>query len=206
MSLILGELADTMTHGGRSEEVTRLLLQYADGNRQSLNEVIPIVYEELKVIARAQLNRSSVANHVQTTALVHEAFEKLAVGVAQSFENRRHFFAIASRAMRQIVVDTYRNQNAAKRGGGLQAVELETSQLVDFENPESVLDFDAAMERLAKDSSELAQVIDLACFGGLSNDEIAELTGTTVRTVQRKLIRARAWLAQILEGEDTRES
>ncbi len=183
------------------ENVTRLLLEYAAGDKGSLNEVIPIVYQELKGLARAQLNRSGVGNQVQTTALVHEAFEKLAGGSTQNFENRRHFFAIASRAMRQIVVDTYRNQNAAKRGGGMQAVELETSHLVDLRNPESVLDFDQAMERLAADSSELAEVIDLSCFGGLSNDEIAELTGTTVRTVQRKLLRARAWVAHILEGD-----
>ncbi len=184
-----------------SEDVTRLLLQYAQGDQQSLNEVIAIVYQELKILARSQLNRSAVANQLQTTALVHEAFEKLASGATQNFENRRHFFAIASRAMRQILVDTYRSQNAAKHGGGLRAVELETSHLVDLQNPESVLDFDDAMERLASNSSELAEVIDLSCFGGLSNDEIATLTGTTVRTVQRKLLRARAWIGHILDGD-----
>jgi len=180
-------------------DVTRLLMQYAEGDEQSLNEVIPIVYRELKALARAQLSRSSVRNQIQTTALVHEAFEKLAVGQSQSFNGRRHFFAIASRAMRQIVVDSYRSEQAAKRGGGAVGVELGTSDLVDLEDPERVLLFDGAMQSLAAESGELAEIVDLSCFGGLSNPEIAELTGTTVRTVQRQLLRAKAWIAHFLD-------
>lgn len=174
-------------------------MQYAAGDEQSLNEVIPIVYQELKALARAQLNRSSVHHHIQTTALVHEAFEKLAVGQSQSFSGRRHFFAIASRAMRQIVVDIYRSEHAAKRGGGAIAVEIGTSDLVDLRDPERVLLFDRAMESLSTQSDALAEVVDLSCFGGLSNHEIAELTGATVRTVQRQLLRAQAWIAHFLD-------
>ena len=183
-------------------EVTRLLMQYAGGDEQSLNEVIPIVYQELKALAQAQLNRSSVRRQLQTTALVHEAFEKLAVGQSQNFNGRRHFFAVASRAMRQIVVDSYRSEQAAKRGGGAIQVEIGTRDLVELHDPERVLLLDRAIESLAAQSDELAEIVDLSCFGGLSNQEIAELTATTVRTVQRQLLRAKAWIAHFLDVPD----
>lgn len=181
-------------------DVTRLLVDYANGNKASLNDVIPIVYQELKTIARNRLNRSGVHGHVQTTVLVHEAFEKLTVGQTQDFQSRRHFFAIASRAMRQIVVDTYRGQMAAKRGGQHEHLELGTSDLLDLENPERVLLFDEAMQSLMTQSEGLAEVVDLSCFGGLSNQEIADLTGTNVRTIQRQLVRAKAWLDQMIDN------
>lgn len=182
-------------------DVTRLLKHYADGDRGSLDDVIPIVYQELKTIARAQLRRSGVRQQIQTTVLVHEAYEKLTVGEAQDYASRRHFFAIASRAMRQIVVDTYRRQMSAKRGGGAIAAELHTADLIDFGNPERVLRIAQAMESLAEQSDDLIEVLDLSCFGGLSNVEIAELTGSNVRTVQRKLLRARAWIDHMLDDE-----
>lgn len=179
--------------------VTRLLRAYADGSDQSLNEVIPIVYGELKSLARAQLRRSGVRERMQTTVLVHEAYEKLVLGQTQNASDRRHFFAIASRAMRQIVVDAYRAEGAAKRGGGAVAEALHTAQLVDLDKPEDVLRFDQAMHKLAAANRELAELIDLSCFAGLSNAEIAELTGATVRTVQRKLARGRAWIDHFLD-------
>lgn len=186
-------------NGAAPGDVTRLLKDYAGGDERSLNEVIPIVYQELKGLARAQLRRSGVRQHIQTTVLVHEAFEKLTVGHTPDFEGRRHFFAIAARAMRQIVVDSYRSQMAAKRGAGAVVVALESNDLVDLGDPERVVQFDQAMERLATESEELAEVIDLSCFGGLSNSEIADVTGANVRTVQRKLLRAKAWLHELLE-------
>lgn len=181
--------------------VTRLLRSYADGSDQSLNEVIPIVYRELKSLARAQLRRSGMRERMQTTVLVHEAYEKLVMGQTQNANDRRHFFAIASRAMRQIVVDAYRAEGAVKRGGGAVPEALHTAQLIDFDKPENVLRFDQAIHQLAAANRELAELIDLSCFAGLSNAEIAELTGATVRTVQRKLARARAWIDRLLDGQ-----
>lgn len=183
-------------------DVTRLLKHYAEGDEQSLAHVIPIVYRELKSLARVQLSRSGVRRHMQTTVLVHEAYEKLTVGEAQSFENRRHFFAIASRAMRQIVVDTYRSQMSAKRGGGVTAEELDTNDLVDLHDPQRVLQLDQALETLAAENRDLAEIVDLACFGGLSNSEIAELRGKDVRTVQRQMQRAKAWISHILDDAE----
>jgi RNA polymerase sigma factor (TIGR02999 family) len=181
-----------------SGDVTRLLDDYAHGNDASLNEVVPIVYQELKNLARAQLRRSGVRDRMETTALVHEAYEKLVAGKTQTARNRRHFFAIASRAMRQIVVDSYRAEHAAKRGGGAVAESLMTDQLAAMAGPEGVVAFDRAVARLAAESPELAELVDLSCFGGLSTAEIAALTDTTARTVQRNLGRARAWVGHFL--------
>ena len=187
------------TQANAPGNVTRLLRAYADGSEQSLNEVIPIVYRELKSLARAQLRRSGVRERMQTTVLVHEAYEKLVQGQTQDANDRRHFFAIASRAMRQIVIDAYRAEGAVKRGGGVAPEALSTAQLIDFDRPEDVLRFDQAMQQLAAANRELAELIDLSCFAGLSNSEIANLTGATVRTVQRKLARARAWIGHFLD-------
>ncbi len=180
-------------------DVTQLLRAYANGSDDSFNEVIPIVYRELKTIARAQLRRSGVSSRMQTTMLVHEAYEKLVRGRTQHANDRRHFFAIASRAMRQIVVDTFRAEGAAKRGGGVIPEALLTNEMIDLDAPDTVLQFDQAMQRLAAESTELAEVVDMSCFGGLSTEEIANLTGTNVRTVQRKLVRAQAWIGNFLD-------
>ncbi len=184
--------------GGAAGDVTRLLEDYARGDRRSFDRAIAIVYQELKSLARAQLRRSGVRDQVQTTALVHEAFEKLALGDRQDYSNRRHFFAVASRAMRQIVVDTYRRRMSARRGGGAAPVDLVSGDLIDLHDPERLLRVDQAMESLAAHSEDLVEVLDMACFGGLSSEQIAELTGTTARTVQRKLLRARAWIDRLL--------
>ncbi|MEO1245872.1 MAG: ECF-type sigma factor [Pseudomonadota bacterium] len=181
-------------------DVTRLLMLYAEGDRESLNEVLPIVYGELKSLAKAQLGRSGVRQHMHTTVLVHEAYEKLAGGQAQNFTSRRHFFAIASRAMRQIVVDTYRRQMSAKRGGGLAVEELGTNHLADLADPERLLNLDQAMDALAEENGALVEIIDLACFAGLSTREIAELRGEELRTVQRQMQRAKAWIGHLLDA------
>lgn len=180
-------------------DVTRLLRSYADGGAESFNELIPIVYRELKTIARGQLRRSGIAAQVQTTMLVHEAYEKLLKGQTQHANDRRHFYAIAARAMRQIIVDTYRSENSAKRGGGIGPGTLLTSDMVDLDSPDSLLNFDQALERLAAENEDLAEVVELSCFAGQSNQEIADLTGANLRTVQRKLVRAQAWLTTFLE-------
>ena len=180
-------------------DVTQLLEKYANGAERSLDQVVAIVYEELHGLARQQLRRSGVGRHVQTTVLVHEAYEKLVAGQTLRVHDRRHFFAIASRAMRQIVVDTYRAESAAKRGGGAVQLTMSVNDIVDIAEPERLMLLNQALEALADQNEDLAEVVDLTCFGGLTNEEIAELTDTTVRTVQRKVKRARAWLAHFME-------
>lgn len=179
-------------------EITRLLKEYSDGQAQSFDQAVAILYRELRSLARQQLRRSGM-KQVHTTLLVHEAYEKLSSGQVQQLNDRRHFFAIAARAMRQIVVDSYRSEQAAKRGGGLHVVTLTENSLVDSSDPESIIAVDQAMQNLGSRDPELAEMVDLSCFGGLSNTEIAEMTETTVRTVQRKLKRAQTWLAYFME-------
>jgi RNA polymerase sigma factor (TIGR02999 family) len=182
-------------------DVTRLLHSYAQGSVSSFNELMPIVYRELKQIAASQLRRSGVQHRLQTTMLVHEAYEKLVRGQTQHASDRRHFFAIASRTMRQIVVDTYRADRAAKRGAGVVPEALITNAMVDLSTPDGLLAFEQAMQRLAAGDPELAEVVDLSCFGGLSNQEIAGLTGENVRTIQRRLLRAQAWIGAYLDDQ-----
>ena len=191
----------TQRYSQSAHEVTELLRRYADGQIESLNDVVVLLYEELRQMARQHLRRSQIGQHVQTTVLVHEAYEKLLQGKTQQLEDRRHFFAIASRAMRQIVVDMYRADHAAKRGGDAVAVTLTASHLLELNSPEQLTAVDQALETLSQHNQELAEVIDMACFGGLSNEEIAELTDCNVRTVQRKIQRAQAWLTHFMSEE-----
>ncbi|MEM7705366.1 MAG: ECF-type sigma factor [Pseudomonadota bacterium] len=181
-------------------EVTQLLRAQAEGGEAALNHVVSLLYEELKTLAQSQLRRSSVRNELQTTSLVHEAFEKLSAANSAEFRNRGHFFAVACRVMRQIVIDTWRARMASKRGGGLQVESLHSNLLADLNDPHRVLRLDEALNQLEQDNEELAEVIDLSCFGGFSSAEIAELRGTSDRTVQRQLKRARAWVSHILEN------
>ena len=188
-------------HEQDEHQITALLQRYGEGDAESLNQVVVLVYDELRQIARKQLGRSNVGQHVETTALVTEAYEKLIRGKTQQLRDRRHFFAVASRAMRQIVVDTYRADRAAKRGGDAVSVTQTASQLLDLEDPERLLAVHQAIEKLAEHSQDLVETLDMACFGGLTTEQIAELTDCNVRTVQRKLQRARSWLAHFMDRE-----
>ena len=182
-------------------EITALLRRYGEGEQACLGEVIELVYDELRRLARHQLRRSSVGQQLDATVLVNEAFEKLVRGKTQRLEDRRHFFAIASRAMRQVVVDQYRANAAAKRGAGAVFVTLDTSAVQELEEPEQLVAVHQALEKLGEHSPDLVATLDMACFGGLSPQEIAELTDCNVRTVQRKLQRARAWLVHFMAEE-----
>ncbi len=175
-----------------------LLRRYAEGKSESLNEVVALVYDELRQMAHQHLRRSQIGQHVDTTVLVHEAYEKLLQGKTQQLQDRRHFFAVASRAMRQIVVDMYRADRAAKRGGGAISVTLTGSQMLELDSPEQLVTVHQALETLAEHNRELVETLDMACFGGLSNEQIAELSDCNVRSVQRKLQRAQTWLTHFM--------
>jgi RNA polymerase sigma factor (TIGR02999 family) len=195
----VGQVERAVQDRNESGDVTRLLRSWADGDTESLNAVIPIVYEELRRIASREMSRGAPGNHLQTTVLVHEAYEKLVSASRPDLQDRRHFFAVAARAIRQIVIDTYRSAMTAKRGAGLDIdLELQTGDLPVNDSPEKVMELSQAIDRLSADNAELAEILELSCFAGLSNAEIAELHETTVRTVQRKLLRAKAWVHHLL--------
>ena len=184
--------------GPHTHEITVLLQRYGDGEAHCLDDVFALVYDELNLIARRQLDRSGVGRNVETSALVNEAYEKLVRGKTQRLQDRRHFFAVASRAMRQIVVDMYRTAQTAKRNADVVSITQAGSQLLELEDPEQIIAINQALEKLAEHSQDLVDTLDMACFAGLTNEQIAELTGCTVRTVQRKLQRARSWLVHFM--------
>jgi RNA polymerase sigma factor (TIGR02999 family) len=179
-------------------EVTRLLGELRAGQSDALDRLLPLVHDDLRVIA-ARLLRHEVPGHtLQPTDLVHEAYLRLAGGPAADPQNRAHFLAIAARAMRHLLVDHARRRNAAKRGGGLSPVRITNEQVGVDLSFDDLLALDDALDRLAALDGRLRQVVECRFFGGLTEPETAEALGVTTRTVQRDWTRARAWLYQQL--------
>jgi len=167
------------------------------GRPETLDRLMPIVYEHLRVIARHQLAGREGGGTLSTTGLVHEAYLKLGQSSA-AWCDRRHFFALASVAMRHVLVDRAKARLARKREGALHRVTLDDEQIAGDEQPEVMLDIDEAVDRLAAVEPRLARVVECRFFGGLSEDETAEALGVTTRTVQRDWAKARMLLRRAL--------
>jgi RNA polymerase sigma factor (TIGR02999 family) len=174
-------------------EITDLLRRAHDGDSEALNTVIPLVYNELKSLASSHLRREHSAESIQTTALVHEAFLPLAGSRLPECENRSHFFGIAARVMRQVLVDTARTRHAAKRGPGLEYPLAELPELCAAQD-ETFLAFDDSLKRLAAESPLKCQLVELCFFAGLTAEESAQTLSLSVHTVRRELRLAKAWL------------
>lgn len=173
-------------------EVTQLLQRVRGGEPEAFNRLFPMVYGELRQAAARLLRNERPGHTLHPTDLVHEAYLKLAGRVEADWQNRAHFFGIAARAMRQILVDHARRRNAAKRGGGdPQVLDLPTGFGLPFDE---LLALDDALDRLDRESSRLRQVVEYRFFGGLTEEEVATLLGVTTRTAQRDWVKARAWL------------
>jgi RNA polymerase sigma factor (TIGR02999 family) len=155
---------------------------------------VPLVYQDLRVIARRQIARSGAAQTLNATALVHEAYFRLVDETKVPWQNRGHFFAIAARSMRRIIIDYARERQAQKRGGDAVHLELKPDAVAVEAQAETLLALDAALTRIAQFSERLAQVVECRLFGGLSDEETAQALDTSVRTVQREWSRAKAWL------------
>jgi RNA polymerase sigma factor (TIGR02999 family) len=175
-------------------EVTRLLAELRTGDRTALDRLFPLIYDELHGRAHHQLARHRPGDTLSTTALVHEAYLKLTDSAGQSYNDRIHFFAVASRAMRQILVDHARRKLAEKRGGGLRPVSLDPADLASPDRAEELLALDEALGELAALDERLARTVELRFFGGLSVEETADVLGTSPRTVKRDWRKARAFL------------
>jgi RNA polymerase sigma factor (TIGR02999 family) len=175
-------------------EITRLLASISEGDRQALNRLIPVVYAELRSLAHRQLARIRPGDTLQTTALVHEAYLKLLGTASPEWRDRRHFFAVASRAMRQITVDYARMQSAQKRGGGTAALTLDEQHLPIADRAHDLVLLDSALTELESLSERPAQVVELRFFGGLSIEEAAAVMNVSERTVKREWQKARAFL------------
>src|SRR5918996_3518491 len=166
------------------QRVTELLTQWSQGNDAALAELTPLVYEELRRLAHHHMGGQRAGHTLQTTALVNEAYLRLADQTNPSWQSRAHFFAVAARAMRQILVSYARSQRAQKRGGGALKVELNEEALISPEESQEIVDLHEALEKLATLDSRKAQVVELKYFGGLNYDEIAEVLKISRVTVR----------------------
>jgi RNA polymerase sigma factor (TIGR02999 family) len=175
-------------------EVTLLLQGWRNGDRNALDALLPLVYEELRRLAHFQLQRERQDHTLQTAALVHEAYLRLIGLNPPHWESRTHFFAIAAQLMRQILVDYARRHVAVKRGGGACKLSLEEATLVSKQKDVDVLSLDDALKALAKIDPRQSRVVELRFFAGLSLEEISEALEIAPATVQRDWTAARAWL------------
>jgi len=174
--------------------VTQLLQQWSHGDDSALAELTPLVYEELRRLAHHFMEGQRPEHTLQTTALVNEAYLRLADQTDPNWQSRAHFFAVAARGMRQILVSYARSQRSQKRGGGALKVELAEAAIVSPEQSKEIIDLHEALERLAALDSRKAQVVELKYFGGLNYDEMAEVLKISRVTVRRDWEFARLWL------------
>jgi RNA polymerase sigma factor (TIGR02999 family) len=182
-------------------DITKLLHRVHAGDQTAFDEVIPLVYSELKKLASAHLRREGRAQPLQTTALVHEAFLRLAGGRHPAYENRSHFYGIAARVMRQILVDTARARGAGKRSA-VEEVELADIPDPSVRSSDQLLAMDEALARLEKIDPVKAQLIDMRYFGGMTAEESAEALAMPVLAVRRELRLAQAWLRKELSARE----
>lgn len=181
-----------------THEVSRLLASLNAGDARAADALVPLVYKELRRLAGHYLKHERPGHTLQPTALVHEAFLKL-VDQDTAWQNRTHFFAMAANLMRRILVDYARSHDARKRGGAAEKVSLDDAFVFAKERPAEVIALDEAMRELAEIDPRRAQVVELRFFGGLSNEEIAEVLGVHSNTVLRDWNLARAWLKTQLQ-------
>jgi len=185
------------------DDVTRILHEWKDGNREALDRLIPIVYEELRTIASRQLAREWRHDRLQTTTVVNEAYVKLFAQREVDWQNRGHFFAIAAQLMRRILVDHARRELREKHGGGVIHVELSDALSTAAEPSLDVLDavaLDAALQKLEALDPDQGRIVELRFFGGLTVEETAAALGISPATVKREWAVAKGWLYRELTG------
>src|SRR6266566_2211911 len=176
------------------QRVTELLVQWSQGDDRALSELTPLVYDELLRLAHHYMEGQRPDHTLQTTALVNEAYLRLADQTNPNWQSRAHFFAVAARAMRQILVSYARSSRAQKRGGGGARIELDEAAILSPEQSKEIVDLHEALERLCALDSRKAQVVELKFFGGLNYDEIAEVLKISPVTVRRDWEFAKLWL------------
>ena len=178
-------------------EITQLLLDYeADGRSDAaLDRLMPLLYDGLRELAHRHLRRERPGHTLSTTALVHEAYLRLADGTRLSWQSEVQFYALASRVMRRILIDYARRRNAEKRGGGQRATSLDGKAIgLDAEEAGELLALDAALDRLSRHDARLGQIVEYRFFGGMTVPETAAALDLSERTVKREWRRAKAWL------------
>lgn len=186
---------------GEEQPVTGLLREWRDGSEQALEQLTPLVYDELLRLARRAMYREAGSHTLQATALVNEAFVRL-VDADVSWHDRVHFYAVAARTMRRVLVDHARARRSAKRGGDRIAVTLDDAVLAGPQRDDDLLELDEALARLASFDERKGQIVELHYFGGLTYDETAAVLDISPVTVHRDLKLAKAWLHHELSADD----
>ena len=185
-------------------DITRILHDIESGQSESASQLLPIVYEELKKLAKNRMANERVDHTLGTTGLVHEAYLRL-VGSAsdQHWASRGHFFAAAAEAMRRILINHARDKARIKRGGDRRRIDLDGIDIAEAAAPDDLLDLDDAMTRLGQENEQCGELVKLRFYAGLTIDQCAEVLGVTPRSVKRYWAYSRAWLAEALTEADT---
>jgi RNA polymerase sigma-70 factor, ECF subfamily len=186
-----------------AHQVTKLLIDWSNGDKSALNDLMPLVYDELRRLAHHYMSRERVGHTLQTSALVNEAYLRLVNRKEVHWQNRAHFFAIASQMMRTILVDHARSHGYAKRGGGARQIPLDETIVVSPDRTGEVIEIDEALTRLAAFDSQQSRIVELKFFGGLTIEETATVLGISPATVKREWNTARAWLFRELGKDDS---
>ena len=183
--------------GSQMPEVTQILTQIQQGNVAAASDLLPLVYAELRRLAHPRMRKEQPGQTLNPTALVHEAYIRLVADEAMNWDGRSHFFAAAAEAMRRILIENARRRMSLKRGGDMRKKALaEADAIIHFDDLDELLDLDAALTKLAVDEPELAKLVELRYFAGLTVEETAQSLGVSARTVKRNWAFARAWLGR----------
>jgi RNA polymerase sigma factor (TIGR02999 family) len=181
-------------------QVTQLLNEWGDGNEVALEELMPLVYDELRRMAKRYMSGQNKGHTFQTTELIHEAYLKLAGNEKQSWKNRAHFFGVAAMAMRHILVNYALSKQSQKRGGEAQKVTLNENSIVSTERSDEIVALDGALKDLTALDERASRVVELKFFGGMTNEETAEVLKVSTETVKRDWQFARSWLLREVAG------
>jgi len=184
-----------------SNPVTELLVRWRDGDSQALDSLMPLVYTELRRLAHYYLQRERSDHTLQSTALVHEAYLRLAGNSPPQWQNRAHFFGIAAHIMRQILVEYARGRGAAKRGGSAYRLTLDEALDIPMKTGVDVVALDQALSELSAMDEQQGRIVELRFFGGLTIEDTSEVLGVSPATVKRDWVTARAWLHRAITGE-----
>ena len=187
--------------GENTSDITHVLQAIQRGDGQASEELLPLVYGELRRLAAARMAQEAPGQTLQATALVHEAWLRLVDTGDRTWENRAHFFAAAAEAMRRILIENVRRKSRLKRGGGQLRVDIDELNLATTAPDDKILLMDEALERLEAEDPEKARIVILKFFGGLTNQDVAKSLGVTERTVERHWTYAKTWLFQNIRAQ-----
>lgn len=186
--------------GGESE-ITRLLQAWRGGDENALDRLVPLIYDDLRQLARRAISHERPDLTIQATALVNEVFLRLAEGAKIDWKDRSHFFAISSKVMRRVLTDAARARKREKRGGGAEAAPLDDLEVAAEKNDRSLIALDDALDSLSKSDARKVRVVEMRFFGGMTHDEIAEVLSISRDTVKRDWNFAKLWLAREIRGD-----